>query len=85
MLVALFIDFVVLRKQGAHARHPSRRPPSGRWSGSACRFAFIGWLCWCGGAGRTTAARAGQRQGAGVPDRLPDREERWRSTTSSSS
>jgi hypothetical protein len=39
-----------------------------------------------GGAQDSTGDdRGGQHQVAGVPDRLPDREERWRSTTSSSS
>jgi tellurite resistance protein TerC len=72
VLVSLFVDFVVLRKQGAHEIGVKEAL---NWSliWIAMSFLFNGLFWWA--VRRTAPARRdGQHPLAGVPDRLPDRE-----------
>jgi tellurite resistance protein TerC len=71
VLVSLFVDFVVLRKQGAHAVGMREAL---NWSlvWIALSFAFNGLFWWAVGTHRLGRNR--QHQVARIPDRLSDRE-----------
>ena len=77
VLVSLFIDFVVLKKQGSHDIGVKEAL---NWSliWIALSFLFNGLFWWAVKDSLPGRYRDGQHQVAGIPDRLPDREVAWR-------